>query len=299
MSSPDTSAADTSASEASVRATLRTRLSEARAAWSSTVVSDEAFLDHALEKVQNRKEGQDAAAFAQSLRIADLYLAFACGRGDQVAMARFEQLYFSEIDAACRRFDSLPISPAEARQRMREKLFLASPADPDKMSGRPPGLLGYAGHGDLRGWLRAATLHALLNVTTRETREQPTDDRFFEAVIDAGSNAETAYLKGACKSEFESAFRVAIEKLSDRQRSLLRYAFTDGLNVDQIGAIFRVHRATAARWVADARSTLLDETRAELMNRLRISVVDAESIMRAAMSQISGSLLARFGEYLE
>jgi RNA polymerase sigma-70 factor (ECF subfamily) len=168
-------------------------------------------------------------------------------------------------------------------------LFLAS----------PPGLRGYAGYGDLRSWLRAAVLHALLNVATRETREQPTEDQFFDAVVDAGSNAEAAYLKSTCRTEFEGAFRAAIEKLTDRQRSLLRYAFTDGLNVDQIGAVFRVHRATAARWVAQARTALVDETRTELMTRLRISMLDADSIMRAALSQVSSSLLARFGEVLE
>jgi RNA polymerase sigma-70 factor (ECF subfamily) len=272
-----------------VVARLRERLAEARSEWSSTVLGDETFLGHALEKVNSARPGQDPLAVAAGLRVRELYLACACAHGDVAAMTRFEGLYFSEIEQACRRFKGLPISSDEARQRMREKLFLGS----------PPGLLGYAGHGDLRGWLRAAVLHALLNVTTRETREQPTEDRFFDAVIDAGSNAEAAILKGSCRSEFEGAFRAAVAKMTDRQRSLLRYAFTDGLNVEEIGAVFRVHRATAARWVAQARTELVDETRAELMTRLGISLVDAESIMRAALSQVSGSLLARFGEGLE
>jgi RNA polymerase sigma-70 factor (ECF subfamily) len=262
------------------------RMGEARGLWSSAAVSDEAFLEHALEKLAAAgKPLVDTTGAARKLRMAELYLACACSRGDAGAMARFEELYFGEVDAAYRRFDALPISRDEARQRMREKLFLAS----------PPALQTYAGYGDLKGWLRAATLHALLNVATRETREQPTDDRFFDAVIDAGASAEAVYLKRACRSEFEGAFRAALERLPNRDRSLLRYAFTDGMNVDQIGAAFKVHRATAARWVASARTRLVDETKAELVARLQISHVDAESILRAALSSVSGSLIAELG----
>jgi RNA polymerase sigma-70 factor (ECF subfamily) len=262
------------------------RLEEARGIWSSGVLSDAAFVEHAVDKLASSGKSLDEMlASARTMRMPELYLACACTHGDPTAMARFEELYFGEVDAAFRRFDSLPISRDEARQRMREKIFLT----------KPPALLGYAGHGDLRGWLRAATLHALLNVATRETRETPTDDRFFDAVIDAGATAEAAYLKRACRSEFEDAFRAAVERLSNRERSLLRYAFTDGMNVDQIGAAFRVHRATAARWVAHARAKLVDETKAELVTRLQISQVDAESILRAALSGVSGSLLGKLG----
>jgi RNA polymerase sigma-70 factor (ECF subfamily) len=265
---------------------LAARWVEARRLWTSEVLGEATFLDHLLGKLSaGGKWPTDPAEAADRLRLPELYLACACAHGDAGAMARFEELYFSEVDAAYRRFDALPISRDEAKQRMREKLFLAS----------PPALLGYAGHGDLKGWLRAATLHALLNAATRETREQPTDDRFFDAVIDAGASAEAAYLKRACRSEFEGAFRAAMERMNDRQRALLRYAFTDGMNVDQIGAAFRVHRATAARWVAQARTQLVDETRAELVARLQISQGDAESIMRAALSSASGSLIAKLG----
>ena len=40
----------------------------------------------------------------------------------------------------------------------------------------------------------------------------------------------------------------AFAALESRERNLLRYALGDGLSVDAIGTLYRVHRATAARW---------------------------------------------------
>jgi hypothetical protein len=43
-----------------------------------------------------------------------------------------------------------------------------------------------------------------------------------------------------------------VRTLSRRDRNLLRYQYFDHLTVDDIGALHRVHRATAARGVARA-----------------------------------------------
>ena len=168
---------------------------------------------------------------------------------------------------------------------MRQRFFLDE----------PPSLLGYAGHGDLRGWVRAAVLHMLINIATREARERPTDDGFFDAVVDGGADAEALYLKQACRDEFQAAFTAAMARLEPRDKTLLQYAFADRLNVDQIGAVFRVHRATAARWVARARERLVGETRADLMTRLHVDETEAASILRAALSRMGTTLLRRLG----
>jgi RNA polymerase sigma-70 factor (ECF subfamily) len=215
------------------------------------------------------------------LRMPELELAYACTCQDPAAIVRFEATYFDEVDAAVRRFPNLPVTLDDIRQRVRQKLFVDS----------PPALAGYAGTGELRGWLRALVLHMLLNVSARETREQPTRDAFFDGVVDGSLDAETAYLKESCRAELTLAFVTATHRLAPREKTLLQYAFNDGLSVDQIGVIFGVHRATAARWVAAARERLVLETRADLMARLRVDSVEAESILRAALSQVGTTLL--------
>lgn len=215
----------------------------------------------------------------------ELALAEACARHDPAAIARFEASYFAELETVCRRFPALPLTLDDVKQRMREKLFLSD----------PPAVGSYAGQGDLGGWVRAATLNLLLNVTARETREEPTERQFFEAVVDAAPSAEAQFLKQSCRNEFEHAFVAAMAQLTARERSLLRYAYADGLGVDEIAPVFAVHRATAARWVARARVRLVTLTRAELMTRLGVDEQDAESIVRVALSRIGTTLLRRLG----
>jgi RNA polymerase sigma-70 factor (ECF subfamily) len=227
--------------------------------------------------------GEDFAIAVSRLRLPELFLAWACGRRDPAAMAHFEAAFFAEVGAAFRRFDALPLTLDDVRQRVRTLLFLSE----------PPALAGYSGTGALRGWVRAAVLHFLINVSTREARERPTEAAFFESVVDASPDAEAAYLKEACRAEFEQAFAAAMESLEPRDRALLRYAFADGSSVDQIGAVYGVHRATAARWVAAARDALVERTRAELMARLRVSETEAGSIVRVALSRMGMSLLRR------
>ena len=171
------------------------------------------------------------------------------------------------------------------KQRLREKLVL----------GERPGILGYAGTGALRGWIRAAALHMLLNVVQRETREEPAaDDELMDLVIGDEPSAEAAYVKLTCRAELELALASALGSLSI-ETSLLRYAFVDRRSIDEIGAIYNVHRATAARWVASARVQLVDFTRRDLTRRLAISNAEANSIIVAALSGVGSMLIARLG----
>jgi RNA polymerase sigma-70 factor (ECF subfamily) len=250
-------------------------LAEARAAYPGVALADAEFLEHVGAKL--------AAVDGAALRMRDLFLARAAAGRDPLAIALLEESTFGEIDLAYRRFPGLPASLDDVKQRLREKLFLAT----------PPGILAYAGTGALRSWVRASALHMLLNIARRETREEPSDAPLLEVVIGREPSAEAAYMKLACREPFEAALTWAIEQLSDRERGLLRHAFVDGRNVDEVGAIYGVHRATAARWIAGARARLVQETRTELMRRLGISEVEAQSIIVAALSGVGSILLAR------
>lgn len=261
--------------------TVRLHIDEARAAVPGVVLADDVFAAFLADKL----EGESGPESLAKLRVTDLFLACACARQDPIAIARFEERYRDEVAAAYRRFPNLPVSHDDVVQRMRERLFFSD----------PPAIASYAGRGDLRAWVRAATVHLLLNIASRETRERPTDDVFFDAVVDADPNAEAGYLKLACRAEFEASFAAALASLTSREKMLLRYAYADGLSVDGIGAVFRVHRATAARWVAAARTKLVEYTYAELVARLDIDPLEAESIVRAALSGVGTTLLRKLG----
>jgi RNA polymerase sigma-70 factor (ECF subfamily) len=252
-------------------------IDEARRVWPQIALDPQVFAAHL-----QAKRGATPLT-TRELRVADLYLACACARRDPVAIALFEAGYFDEIRNVCARFPSLSVSTDDIRQRLREKLFLAD----------PPSVAGYGGQGDLRAWFRAAVLHFVLNITSREARETPTRDCFFEAILDASPSAEAAFLRRACRKEFEDAFAQAVTQLPDRERSLLRYTFNDKLTIDEVGAIFQVHRATAARWIQKAQLQLVESTRHALTARLGITPDEADSVVRGAMSSL-GTTLFRY-----
>jgi RNA polymerase sigma-70 factor (ECF subfamily) len=85
-----------------------------------------------------------------------------------------------------------------------------------------------------------------------------------------------------------------VEALAPRQRTLLRYAYVDGLGIDRIAPLFAVHRATAARWLAEARLELLRHTRKILAARLALPVEELQSLLRSVESQLHVSLARLF-----
>jgi hypothetical protein len=95
---------------------------------------------------------------------------------------------------------------------------------------------------------------------------------------------------------FKAAFAAAFSALAPRQRTLLRQQVLDGLTIDELGALYRVHRATAARWLERAREALLSGTRTALERELKVSATECESIMRLAQSQLHVSIRRLLGE---
>ena len=83
--------------------------------------------------------------------------------------------------------------------------------------------------------------------------------------------------------------------LDDRSKNLLRHAYVDGHGIDAIGAIYGVHRATAARWVERAREQLVTQTIADLMQRHRVSEQEARSIVSTGLSGVGSMLRQNLG----
>jgi RNA polymerase sigma-70 factor (ECF subfamily) len=89
---------------------------------------------------------------------------------------------------------------------------------------------------------------------------------------------------------FETAFRDAIQTLPDRERTLLRQHFLDGVSIHELSTLYRVHRATIGRWLERARDAVLESTRAHLMDRLDVPSAEIESILRLVLSKLEISL---------
>lgn len=268
---------------------LADAVARARAAWPELPLAGERFAAFLGERVS--PDGIEAAP------LEDLWAACACDvRLDEAdagapararAVAAVEARYFPDVEAALRKMGAHASRIDELKQMLRHHLFVGDPA-----TGTPPRIADYRGTGDLRGWLRVTATRAALKLIRRDSRDVPADDVLLEASA-AQDDPELSYMKQAYRAAFKEAFQEALESLSPRERLLLKQQVVDGLSIDELGALYQAHRATAARWLSSAREKLLSRTKRIFMMHARISAEECESIMRLVRSQLDVSIHRR------
>jgi len=212
-----------------------------------------------------------------------VHLAIACAAGDPLAIRRFEAEFLDEIGATAGRLRARPDQADEVRGQLRRILFVSEP-------GRPAALREFSGRGDLRSYLRVIATRELVRVINKGRREVGVTDEAVLDVLSPASDPELCYLREHYRADVDAAMRAALAALADQPRALLRYSLIDGWSVDRIGALYGIHRATAARRVAAARDELGAAIRAGLAARLAISVGEVDSIVRLVQSRIDVSL---------
>jgi RNA polymerase sigma-70 factor, ECF subfamily len=263
-----------------VEPVLGDALERAASDWPDVDLPLAAFGDFLLERLEGVGDIEQELAV---LELSDLYLACALARGDARALRRFDAKILSAIEPALARVVETPLERAEIAQRIREKLFVAEPP-------RPPRIEEYRGHGDLRSWVAVVGVRIALNEIRSRKREKLVDPSSLGEASFATEDPELLAIRREVRSDFEQAVRKALGRISVRQRNLLRHYFLDRLGIDQLGAIYGVHRATAARWVSQARAQVREETRSILIESSRLRAPEADSVMRMLDSQLELSL---------
>jgi|JI10StandDraft_1071094.scaffolds.fasta_scaffold15634_6 RNA polymerase sigma-70 factor (ECF subfamily) len=264
---------------------LRLATDAATATWPGLALAPARFVAHLAARL-----GPDASPDAlATMRTSDVYLALACAGGDAAAIAAFEATYFDEIDRAGAKTGASADQVAEVKARLRRILFVTDGA-------RLAATAAFAGRGDLRGWVRVTALRDLIFLLGQARRERPfTDDHLLDALSPA-DDPELGYIRELYRGAFEAAFREAVAALPARAKSLLRYQLVDGLTIDDIGAMYGVHRATAARWLTTARDQIAADTRARLATRVGMSSAEVDSIIRLVRSRLDVSVERLLGE---
>jgi RNA polymerase sigma-70 factor (ECF subfamily) len=214
-------------------------------------------------------------------RALDLYIACACSLGDSAAIVRFEEAYFGEVRAAISRISGAATVLDEAIQQLRRTMFVGD--------GKPPGITGYAGSGDLRAWLRVAATRIALGLM-RARRASEDNEPALERIVASDPDPASALMRKEYGAKATEAMRDAFAALEPRDRNLLRQYFLDQLTIDDLGALYGVHRATAARWVEKARAALEKGTQSLLRERLGVSKETLDSIVRMVHSNLEVSL---------
>lgn len=258
---------------------LRDVLSAARDAYPTIDLPAEAFLAYLGERLPADVPTQLAVP---QIRAVDLYLACACARGDVRALAAFDDHCVRPLDRVLSRMGIDADVIAEIQQNLRDRILVGD--------GKRPKIVDYAGRGDLRAWVRVMAVRWALRQRVRARRELPVeDDELLQRLVSTGDPA-TDHAKGLYRREFQRAFEDALRTLPTRELTLLRQHYVDELTIDELAALYRVHRATAARQLVRARALVLEATRARMMSELQVQPHELDSIMRMIQSQIEISL---------
>ncbi len=245
----------------------------AGAASPKLAFAPEAFAAHLARR---RPAGMPLTQFLHVASAADLLLAFCCGHGDAEAIRLFDARFDGDLRMVYAQGRGHKPPFDEYAQVLRSKL----------MTGEQPRILAYAGVGELKNWVRVTASRVLVDLQRAASDAQPLHEEAVLAVPSPDDDPEIDYLKRLYRAEMREAFEAAVNVLSPEERNCLRDYYARGLSVDELAAARGIHRATAARRVAAARSAVLKHTRQLLMQRTQLSRDELESVVRLIESQL-------------
>jgi RNA polymerase sigma-70 factor (ECF subfamily) len=124
------------------------------------------------------------------------------------------------------------------------------------------------------------------------------DEEFLDRLLPTAgeTSPDLKAAKRRYRRAFMEAFKHALTGLPPKEVTLLRCRFDDGMSLEQIGEIYRVHRSTVHRWIDKARQTLIAGTRARLREQLEISESQCDSILRLINTTYDMTLRSFFGK---
>lgn len=256
------------------------RLTQAgSSAWPQLQMKEDFFLGFLAHSLP-----ASAASHLADLRAGDLWLSCAFGAGIVGASEILDTQMMAPIQSALHKLRTPEPVVADILQDLRRRLV--------EMQQRVQERQGYSGRGDLAGWLYVCAVREAGRRREKASKEQVLEDAGAALLPSADEDPEMAYIQMTYKRELQQAFREALASLTSKERNLLRYYFLDGMSIDKIGALYGVHRATAARWVNTAREQLCQKTRAIACRRISLSEEGFERVLGLIASQIYVNLAA-------
>jgi RNA polymerase sigma-70 factor, ECF subfamily len=268
-------------------AALQEYAAAARNRWPDFGTEDVEFIRYAAARAQDGK-------LQPAVHAADLMLAHACSRGMPSAIEAFHRVYGPVMDRVLSHRQASADIADDTRQIVSERLLVG-----DAPRGVGPKIADYRGSGPLKSWVAstaATTLMALRRASSRR-REQAEESDQGASPLKVRLDPELEYLKDRYKAEVEQAIVHSLDQLSDRDRTLLRLHLGERLSIDVLGSMYSVNRATAARWLAAARRSLLEGARERLRSQLRLSNSECDSIVALVQSRLDISIVRRLSDF--
>jgi RNA polymerase sigma-70 factor (ECF subfamily) len=257
---------------AELRSTLADVRGRAHKAWPDVTVDDLRFARELARRIPN---GSAPVPALQALPVEDCYLAVACTFGDRAALAHFEREHLARVRPALGRLGLTASEQDETLQALREELLVTR-------GGELPRIHGYLGRGNLRGWVRAVAVRMGMRLARRTVGEV----ELHESAVVERRDPELEHLKRAYRGVFQEALTAALAEMSTEDRLLLKRRFGHGLSCDELGALYGMHKSTAARKVTELRGRLLDATRLAVATQLNLGRAEFSTLLRLVRSEL-------------
>ena len=252
-------------------------LAQARERYPAIALPPEGFADFALRRLA---PGAPVPSGLLEINVPELLVAFGCACGDAETIASFERDFLPASAAAARRLSGDLVFVDEVVQQARVKILV----------GNPPRIAGFNGRGSLEGWVRTLSLRVALDLKRAGTPAVDASDDILDGLAAPEVSPELLLLKASYRADLKAAFEHALSTLDKRERSVLRLSALEGLSIDEIGAVYGAHRASAARWIVAAREKLLEETRKALALKLGLPDAELDSLLGLLKSHLEVSI---------
>jgi len=267
---------------------LEAALDEPPRAWGDHWLAREEFAAELAARLND--DDENVTSWWDHLRANDLYLACACARGVGGALERFERLYGAEIARTAQRFERPGLPADDLLQLLRAKLFTVP--EPARVPGARPRIASYTGQGFLQNWVRVTATRTFIDCGRGhpESPEIPIRSELVAVLPEPKGDPELQMLKREHVTHFKASFAEAVGALDSADRLLLKQHLVERLTIDQLGALYHLHRASAARRIAKARDALLVATRIALARRLGVPPERLASVLELVASRLEASI---------
>lgn len=212
----------------------------------------------------------------------DFFWALACAERNTAALAAFEADIMPSVPNYLRPLRMLPDAVEDFLQDFRIQLLYSA----------TPLVARFSGKGPLRPWVRTTATRAAIRfqMSTGRGRQMREGEDTLAKLADPAAREAIGAMLESHKDQLKAAFEEAIDALDQQERVILRMYVLEGVNIDGIGKLYGVHRATVARWIVAIRSKLLSFVHLQLGVRLKVSAIEADSLFRQFAGDISISV---------
>ena len=213
----------------------------------------------------------DAGRYLRGLHLEDLALACACADGDERAWEHFVREHRPVLYRAA---DALDASGGarEIADSIYAELYGVRERDGERQSL----FRYYHGRSSLKTWLRAVLAQRHVDGIRAVRRLDPLPEEDHPDTLSAAAEAMPDPDRVRYRALMQRAFKVALSRLSDRDRLRLACYYSQELTLAETGRILKEHEATVSRQLAKTRQALRREVERHLRDEGRLDATQIE-----------------------